>query len=568
MKKKLFFLPFLAALAFAGCSNDDDPAAGGNENKGDDYGYVAVNIVQPKSIGTRAAGTGFEYGTDDENKAESGLFFIFNTDGTIYTMDNNPQSIALTTDKSGDDANNSVTPQVEKIYNAVLVIDGAETAPTAGLQIVCVLNAPASLATSSVSSLSDLKAKIADYSAHTSGTFIMSNSVYKDGDKEILGATVATENISKSASVALNNPVDIYVERVVAKIRAKGISSFNNQGANPAIDGVEKNLTIKLTGIEIANIAQTSYLVKNIDGITYDWAWDATNKRSYWETVPASLTYGNKSYNTIVSDSPKDGENGTFDITKVNTTDYIQPNTSAQKTAVLVTAELLDGTTPCDFVYLRGGYFTPDKALALIAQYAANNGYYKKTSAEGVTPVTYSQLATSDFEWKNNNDLMEEDAAANDGTVSTISWLKRYEVVARVKSNVSNLYKKNGDTYIPATAAQINTLLAGTESSHPYVAQYYKDGKCYYFVNIDQTSVANERKAQDAIDADAHTYDGVVRNHIYDLTLSSIKGVGTAVFDPTDVIIPERPDVENLYYLAAQIDVLAWKVVTQTVNFE
>lgn len=549
MKKKLFFLPFLAALAFTGCSNDDDPAAGGNENKGDDYGYVAVNIVQPKSIGTRAAGTGFEYGSDDENKAESGLFFIFNADGTIYSMNNNPQSIALTTDKSGDEANNSVTPQVEKIYNAVLVIDGAATAPTAGLQIVCVLNAPAGLATSSVNSLSDLKAKIADYSAHTSGTFIMSNSVYKDGDKEILGATVATENISKSASVALNNPVDIYVERVVAKIRAKGISSFNNQGANPAIDGVEKNLTIKLTGIEIANIAQTSYLVKNIDGISYDWAWDTTNKRSYWETVPANLTYGNKSYNTIVSESPKDGENGTFDITKVNTTNYIQPNTSAQKTAVLVTAELLDGTTPCNFVYLRGGYFTPDNALALIAQYAANNGYYKKTSAENATPVTYSQLATTDFEWKNK---LDEGA-------TQYTWLERYEVVAQVKSNVSNLYKKNGDAYTPATANDINTLLAGSESSHPYVAQYYKDGKCYYFVNIDQSSIAN---------ATAHTYDGVVRNHIYDLTLNSIKGIGTPVFDPDDVIIPERPDIENLYYLAARINVLAWKVVTQTVNFE
>lgn len=558
MKKKLFFLPFLAALAFTGCSNDDDPAAGGNENKGDDYGYVAVNIVQPKSIGTRAAADGFEYGTNDENKAESGLFFIFNADGTIYSMDNNPQSIALTTDKSGDEANSTVTPQVEKIYNAVLVIDGAATAPTAGLQIVCVLNAPAGLATSSVSSLSDLKAKIADYSAHTSGTFIMSNSVYKDGDKEILGATVATENISKSASVALNNPVNIYVERVVAKIRAKGISSFDNQGANPAIDGVEKKLTIKLTGIEIANIAQTSYLVKNIEGISYDWAWDANNKRSYWETVPTSLTYGNKSYNTIVSDSPKDGDGNTFDITKVNTTDYIQPNTSAQKTAVLVTAELLDGTTPYDFVYLRGGYFTPDKALALIAQYAANNGYYKKTSTEGDTPVTYSQLSTTDFEWKN-----KFDEGATEYT-----WLERYEVVAQVKSNVSNLYKKNGDTYTPATANDINTLLAGSESSHPYVAQFYKDGKCYYFVNIDQTSVANERKATGASDAAAHTYDGVVRNHIYDLTLSSIKGIGTPVFDPEDVIIPERPDIENLYYLAARINVLAWKVVTQTVNFE
>lgn len=550
MKKRIFFLPFLAALAFAGCSNDDAPAAGGNENEGEAYGYVAVNIVQPKSIGSRAAGEGFEYGSDAENKAESGLFFIFNTDGTAYGQ---PQRLALTGSGTGN------SPEVERIYNAVLVIDGAATAPTAGLQIVCVLNAPAGLETG-VTSLAGLTEKIDDYSAHTSGTFIMSNSVYKDGNDTILGATVAADNISKSASVALNNPVNIYVERVVAKVRTT-TGSFINNGANPAINGFEKNLTIKLTGIEIANIAEKSYLVKNIDGITYDWAWDATNKRSYWETAPASLTYGNKSYDTIVSDSPKDGKNGTFDITKVNTTDYIQPNTSAQKTAILVTAELLDGTTPYDFVYLRGGYFTPDEALALIAQYAANNGYYKKTSAEGVTPVVYSQLATTDFEWKNNKDFEDEKAP-------TISWLERYEVVAKVRGDVANLYKKTSSGYTALTdATEINTLLAGTESSHPYVAQYYKDGKCYYFVNIDQTSVANERKAEGATNAAAHTYDGVVRNHIYDLTLNSIQGVGTAVFDPTDVIIPERPDVENLYYLAARIDVLAWKVVSQTVDF-
>lgn len=533
MKKKFFLLPFLAALAFAGCSNDDDPTTGGNENESEDYGYVAVNIVQPKSIGARAASTGFEYGTDDENKAESGLFFIFDAEGTAYGQ---PQRLALTGSGTGN------SPEVERIYNAVLVIDGAATAPTAGLQIVCVLNAPSGLETG-VTSLFNLTEKIDNYSTHTSGTFIMSNSVYKDGNDTILGATVAAENISTSASVALANPVNIYVERVVAKIRAKGTDSFTNNGANPAIDGVEKNLNIKITGIEIANIAETSYLVKNIDGISYNWAWDVTNKRSYWETVPSALTYSNKSYNTIVTDSPKDGDGDTFDITKVNTTDYIQPNTSAQKTAVLVTAELLDGTSPYDFVYLRGGYFTPDKALAVIAQYAANNGYYKKTGDNA-----YSQLATTDFEWKNKFD---------EGATQ-YTWLERYEVVAQVKSSVSDLYKKDGAAYTSVTAAEINTLLAGTENSHPYVAQYYKGGKCYYFVNIDQSSIAS---------ATVHTYDGVVRNHIYDLTLNSIKGIGTPVFDPDDVIIPEKPDVEDLYYLAAQINVLAWKVVSQTVDF-
>lgn len=524
MKKNFFFLSLFAALAFTGCSTDEDvPNGNGNGNGNKEYGYVAVNIVQPKSIGSRAASDGFEYGSDDENQAGTGLFFIFSTDGT--TMYGEPQSLALTaTTETGNN------PEVEKIYNAVLVIDGVEDKPT-DLQIVCILNAPDGLGTG-ITKLDDLKAKIADYSASAPGAFIMSNSVYTGG----LGATVEEDNIATSATGALANPVEIYVERVVAKVRAKSGASFDNQGANPNVDGTEKSLTIRVTGIEIANIAQTSYLLKNIDGIAYDWAWsDGTNKRSYWETVPSVLTYGNKSYDNIVSTG--------FDITNVSLTEYIQPNTSTQETSVLVTAELLDGTTPFDFVYLRGGYFTPDNALNLIAEYVANHGYWKKTGENA-----YSQLAPTDFEWENKIDN------------TNLTWLESYEVVAKVKDG-TNVYQKTDDTYTELTdLTAVNMLLSGTATDRStYTARYYKDGKCYYFVNIDQSPVAG---------AAAHTYDGVVRNHIYDLTLNSIKGIGTPVFDPTDVIVPDRPEDEELWYLSARINVLAWKLVEQTVDFE
>lgn len=550
MRRKILFFPILATLMLAGCSTDDDLTTGGNENEGK-TGYIAVNIVQPKTIMGRAVtADDFENGSETENYAQTGLFFIFSADGTMI---GEPQTLALTAQEG-----TGTPPEVERIYNAVLVVDGKEEAdkPTANLQIVCVLNAPSGL--TDATTLSALKEKIDNYDAHTEGTFIMTNSVYKNDDKEVLGATVTEDNIAKSADAALANPVQIYVERVVAKIRANSGTTFTNDGASPTIDGKEKKLTIQITGIEIANIADRSYLFKNINEIPYDWAWDVNNKRSYWEIVPTTeqgLGYNNQSYNDIVSNSPKGDENDAFDITKVtNYVEYIQPNTSDQKTAVLVTAKLLDeDNNPFSFVYLRGGYFTPDKALALIAQHVANKGYWKKNGNK------YEQLSTEDFEWVNMYD---------EGGKS-YTWLERYEVVAQVKSDVTNLYKKKGDDYISLTdATDINGLLAGTEKEHPYVARYYKDGKCYYFVNIDQTSVANSMLAEGSAANAAHTYDGVVRNHIYDLTLNSIKGIGTPVFDPMDVIIPERPDDENLYYLAAQINVLAWRLVNQTVDFE
>lgn len=534
MKKGLFFLPLFAALALTGCSTDEDGLIENNGNGDKEYGYVAVNIVQPKSMGSRAVSDGFEYGSEDENEAQTGLFFIFDTDGNKV---GGAQELAL----SGNGTGNA--PEVERIYKAVLVIEGEKNKPNTAKQIVCVLNAPAGLG--SETTLSGLEGKIADYATDytTKGKFIMTNSVYKNGSDKVLGAIIDDTKIVNSAEAALNNPVDIYVERVVAKVRTSANSFTNTEGAKPTIDGVETPLTINVTGIEIANIAKTSYLIKNITDIDYTWAWDVTNKRSYWETAPANLEYNNKSYKSIVTDSkPAEGD---FDINNVSFTEYIQPNTTGQKTSILVTAELQKDGSPIDFIYLRGGYFAPDNALALIATYLANNGYWKKTGEN-----SYSQLAAGDFVWKNNEDFA-------DG--SKIAWLERYEVVAQIKDGTTELYKKEGENYTSATVAEINTLLAGTEESHPYVAQYYKDGKCYYFVNIDQSPIAG---------ADDHTYDGVIRNHIYDLSLNSIKGIGTPVFDPEDVIIPEKPKDETLWYLSARINVLAWKLVQQTIDFE
>lgn len=74
MIKKRYFLPLLAALALSSCSSEDNVINNEPENK--DLSYVAVNIVQPKSVGSRAdADNQFQNGTDDENYASDALFF-------------------------------------------------------------------------------------------------------------------------------------------------------------------------------------------------------------------------------------------------------------------------------------------------------------------------------------------------------------------------------------------------------------------------------------------------------------------------------------------------------------
>lgn len=543
MNKKIGLLSLFLPFLLASCSSDE-PASSNNGGNAKGCGYVAVNIVQPKSETVRAESTGFEYGTDDENTADEALFFIFDQTDNILA-DNGAQRLKLNGSVEGS------TPGVERIYNAVLIISGVDQKPTNAKKIACVLNAPAGFETG-VTTLDDLKNKIDDYGAHTSGTFIMSNSVFKGADgQEVLATTIEDSDIKTTEALALAQPINIYVERVVAKIRVEteqvageGTGFKNTEGANVTIDGVQHNYKIRITGIEIANIAEKSYMFKNMTAINTGWTWvnEPSNNRSYWETVPAvggenGLTFSNKSYNNIAQDG--------FDIMSLTGDqkyiEYVQPNTyNQQKTAVLVTAELTeaDGSAIETFVYIRGGYTTPAGAKNVVASYLASQGYYKKTGTN-----SYVQLGADDLTWKNSHDD------------NTITGLKDYEVIAQLANDNIEIYNLKGEKIENGATVVNNTLKSATN----YRARVYTSGKCYYFVPIDHSAVAG---------AAAGTYEGVVRNHIYSLTLQSIKGLGTPVFDPQDIIIPDKPSDEDTYYLAAKINVLAWKLATQNVNFE
>ncbi len=547
--KKIYvyaILSLLAAIILAGCSSDE-PESGGTSGE---CRYVAVNIVQPGNVAGRAeASEGFQYGTDAENKVSTAWFFIFDENGE------NGSFYPVVVNRNDQGAGHN--PEVERIYNAIIVIDGAETKPTGIKKLACVLNPPADDAVLRVKTLAGLQECIGQYGASEAGKFIMSNSVYKNGATTILTADITdgTEgtpgNIHKSASAALANPVDVYVERVVAKVVATSTDAFANKGAKPVIDGVETPLGIKITGVEVANIANSSYLFKNITGVSdtwSSWVWDVNNRRSYWETVPsitsagggtAALTFSNKSYNQIVA------ADAVTDEKKISLTTYVQPNTSDTKTSILVTAKLQkDGADFTDLMFIRGGYTTTAGAENVVLEYMQRNNWLKKTGEN-----TYSNFTKDDITIVNNSN--------HDGFADFyVEGLEDYEVVYQLKPAITSVYDNTG----AEIADGVNTVNT-TFRAKSWRARAYTDGMCYYYVEIDHSKVVDAATAPG-------TYVGVVRNHIYQLNLESIEGVGTPIFNPGDVIIPDRPDNTESYYLAARVNVLAWKLVGQRVQFQ
>lgn len=575
MNKKLLLPLFLTTLAIAGCSNDDDLIDKGKEDQENgQLRYLAVNIVTPKDPGVRSASNGgFAQGSENEDAAEKATFVLLDKDDNVVSvLSNQPLNPWK--------GLGNYAPSVENVSTAVLVVNAEKSQPTV-TGILAILNAPAELNIAKEggnmkTTLAGIKEIAGNYGpSGDKGSFIMTNSVYVDGTDIKIAADVTEAQFAKTADAAKNNPVDIYVERVVAKITTNAVANITdqgtdkfNRGASVQINGetVLTNLTINIKGIQIANSAQWSYLFKNVDGFQTSAPWpewsDLSNYRSYWANMPTSgVTYMNHSWNQI---SGQDDGNTALALTASHSF-YVQENVvptastanPKQHTSVIVTAQLQNNEgMPFEFVQIGGVYYKPEGGLKQIAGYLANRHYYiKETSGEDDNITTYESIPAEYLEWA---------AKAPTGATDVKGWEGFAQLKSEYASKTFYQYVDNvaeGEShYRSRTAAQINTAL----QEKALRALKWTNGMCYYFVDIEHfgTETTGEGDAATTVQR-----KGIIRNHVYNLTLNSLEGLGVPVFDPEKEIIPENPPKNELFYLAARVNILKWKIVGQEINF-
>lgn len=570
MNKKLLLSLFLTTLAIAGCSNDDDLIDKGKEDQGNgQLRYLAVNIVTPKDPGVRSASNGdFAQGSENEDAAEKATFVL---------LDNNDDVVSVLADQPLNPWKGlgSYAPNVENVSTAVLVVNAEKSQPTV-TGILAILNAPSGLniakeGSNMKTTLAEIKEIAGNYGpSGDKGSFIMTNSVYVNGTDIKIAADVTEAQFAKTEDAAKNNPVDIYVERVVAKITTNAVAAKQefNKGASVQINGDENltSLTIDIKGIQIANSAQRSYLFKNVDGFQISAPWtewsDLSNYRSYWANMPTSgVTYMNHSWNQI---SGQGDSNTALALTAPHSF-YVQENVvptastanPKQHTSVIVTAQLQNNKgKPFEFVQIGGVYYKPEDGLEQIAGYLANRHYYiKETSGEGDNITTYKSIPAEYLEWV---------ATAPTGATDVKGWegfvqLKLEHASETFYQYVDNVAEDESH-YQSRTVAQINTAL----QEKALRALKWTNGMCYYFVDIEHfgTETTGEGGAATTVQR-----KGIIRNHVYNLTLNSLEGLGVPVFDSEKEIIPENPPKNELFYLAARVNILKWKIVGQEINF-
>ncbi len=89
---------------------------------------------------------------------------------------------------------------------------------------------------------------------------------------------------------------------------------------------------------------------------------------------------------------------------------------------------------------------------------------------------------------------------------------------------------------------------------------YYKDGQMYYHVPIEHLNTAPTTGL-----GIAEAQYGVVRNHWYDVTITSLNNLGRGIAVEDEVIVPQKEI--PYYYLGADINILSWNHVTQEVGW-
>ena len=110
------------------------------------------------------------------------------------------------------------------------------------------------------------------------------------------------------------------------------------------------------------------------------------------------------------------------------------------------------------------------------------------------------------------------------------------------KETVAQLYNNS---------VKVNNTTA--ESFDRYGLKFYKDGVCNYLIPIRHFTDAQQPKLN------AYGRYGVVRNHLYKITINSVSGPGTLGDPPLD----DTPADLTPTYISSNITVLTWTQVQQ-----
>ena len=564
MKSSGLFGSLFGMAAFCACSETGMPDANGSGSM-ESGRFLAVEVANPAS--TRTSDNDYEIGSDNESKVHSLRFYFFNKAGEAVSVSANgstnyvdcPQ---IEPEAGGDGAN------VEKKLQAVILVN-TQNGGTANVNsMVAVANYEiANLGDMSLS-LAELGRKIGDYGLPrkddgTTPRFLMTSSSYAGAAGPVVATEIKAASLCETEEKAKENPVVVYVERVVAKTRLRtawtggtatregvtyngktytATALKDNDGKDIRFGG--KQLYAIFTAWDVTGTIDKSHLFKKVNTTAawnLGWIWNnAAFSRSYWAMNPDKTTLGYIKYNDIgrevgTTDFAYCLENAADNFNDGTKSGYDPATQTGNRTqaiiaAVLVTVDGSDRATPVSLARWAGGDYTEEGAKTAMLNTVSTQLYVKEGGSFVSIKPAHVRFVTATAA-----------GMADDKSEESPRYMSHLQLTETARS--IQFYSDASDA-ATLTSAQVNDSLKGIPG-----AKVWKTGLTYYYTDLRHLGP----------EASKGLY-GVVRNHIYDVKINTIAGLGTPVYDPDEVIVPQKPGKDETY-VAAKINILAWRVV-------
>lgn len=573
------------------CSNDEVVQDGGSDPvwNSDGKGYVSFSIQLPTQPNTRAwdDGSHFDDGTPSEYKVENATLILFTgADGvekvhSAYELHPNFSPKGSATDQITTTA--KITQEINKIdkttpIKALVVLnhnDLFKVADGGDLQVSGV-----SYVGKTLEDLNQgLKALKTDFSWHKAG-LLMSNAVMADkqggtvapSDAKIVGplVTIDGDKIRPTRAEADANPAaTIYVERAEAKV------TVNSGNIN---ETTVSKMPFEIVGWVLDNTSKKNYLTRQTIGFD--------NWKSYTSEL---LAGGAKDYRMVGNNAIADGlyrlywavDPNYANISSDLSTEY---STVGGATATIANGAMLkaDGVAPgyCFENTTDLAHMTEQNLTRVIVKAKFNNGnpfYIIDGNAENTSSFMNEVAVKKEVMARMfTNPEFAAWAKANVANGNTLKSDEDFVVelteeaagVRKVKSialNAAGTKKmKEGAEAMPNNAV--------TTANKLISLSYYADGMAYYPVYIAHFGQGqtpwSESDYDDATiygaDSDARYLGryGVVRNNWYDISVTSIKALGS----PNVTEVTNEPVDKKESYISVKINVLSWAKRTQSVD--
>ena len=555
--KNLFGMAVMAT-ALVGCSSNDNLAPDGKDNVGKPgEAYASFTINLPTTTGTRGDeavkdGTpSFAEGTAAEYEVKNGTILIFdaNTDKFVTSAELGTMNPWTDVKTNGVTTSAIATVKLSNVtvggnYNALVLLNNDVDAATKKVTL------PTTTETYATWSKAFDKVN-ADKYASTDGIFMANAPMYSATSEPT--TLVKINHVCASPEEAQAKAATVvYVERGLAKVTMEDFTA----GGYSIDAGTYAGGNVKIMNWQLDVTNRSTFPVHQTGTLKTSWGeiwntprfYDGTNtafKRVYWGVDP---NYNKSEYQTLENcktafnmitndkvvgvagqDKPQYCLENTFDLDNMK---------QGQTTRVVFKAVF----TPKDF--------TSGETFYKIGN---NTAIWSKTNLE-------TQIHTVAVTVMGITDPDEQDKYVVKLNASTNNISGEAGLHTIKPENIE--YTGTGTSLVDANVDKVNEKLGLTETG----ISTYLNGEAYYIARIKHFNELTPWNAGEAYDSNNEKYlgrYGVLRNNWYDLSVTSISGLG---YPDVPEVKPTVPDDENDQYVNVEVKILSWAKRSQQIK--